>query len=164
MSSGVLKPFRAAVNWIARSPGRAFIIIFLLGFAIRCFFLTLVPLQYVQPHTRFEVEAVAFSLAQSGQYANPYMIPSGPTAHMPPMVPGILALMYTIFGSSLLAGYLNWLWRLASYAALFALLPWIAGRLGVGRQAGVIGGITGAVLAQWPGYNEGLTAIVMALL
>jgi hypothetical protein len=47
---------------------------------------------------------------------------------------------------------------------MYAMLPWFAARLGLGRQAGLIGGLVGAPFARWPGHGEALTAIVLLLL
>ncbi|KPK80934.1 MAG: hypothetical protein AMS25_08385 [Gemmatimonas sp. SM23_52] len=152
------------VDWLARSPCRSFIIIFLLAFAIRGFFLTKVSHRYIVPHTRWEMEATAFSLAERGEFADPYIIPTGPTAHLPPIMPGILALIWTLFGMGLAAGYAAWLFRIATYSAMYAMLPWLAGKLGVGRQPGVLAGVAGALIAVWPGHGEGLTAIALGLL
>jgi hypothetical protein len=44
---------------------------------------------------------------------------------------------------------------------VYAILPWFADRLRVGRQVGVL---AGAFLAGWLGHGEALTAIVLGLL
>ncbi len=152
------------MDWLARSPGRAFILIFLLALAVRGYFLTKVPREYVLPHSRWEMEAVATSLVQSGEFADPYILPTGPTAHLPPIMPGLLALIWGLFGMGLAAGYAAWLFRIATYSAMYAMLPWLAGRFGVGKPAGVLAGIAGALVPQWPGHGEALTAIVLGLL
>jgi hypothetical protein len=157
-------PARAALNWVAASSWRGFWLIFLLGFAIRLFLLTRVPAGYVLPHTRWEAQAVATSLVESGEFADPYMIPTGPTAHLPPLVPGLLALIWRVFGMGLVGGYAAWVIRLACHSVIYAMLPWFAGKLGIGRQAGVLGGLAGAVIAGWPGHGEALTAILLLLL
>jgi 4-amino-4-deoxy-L-arabinose transferase-like glycosyltransferase len=158
------KPLRTSVDWLTRSHWRSFILIFVIAFAIRGFFLTRTADRYVIPHTRWELEATAYALAERGEFADPYMVPSGPTAHLPPIMPGILALIWRLFGLGLAGGYAGWLFRIATYCAMYAMLPWLAGRLGVGRQAGLIAGIAGALIAQWPGHGEALTAIAMGLL
>jgi hypothetical protein len=89
------------MTWMARSPVRAFIIIFLLGFSVRLFFPAKVPEHHILPHDRWEDTAIATSLVERGQFADPYMIPTGPTAHLPPLVPGILALFWSLFGMGL---------------------------------------------------------------
>jgi hypothetical protein len=157
-------PLRDFVEWLTRSHWRSFIIIFVIAFAIRGFFLTRTPDRYVIPHTRWEMEATAYSLAERGEFADPYVISTGPTAHLPPIMPGILATIWRLFGLGLVGGYAGWLFRIATYCAMYAMLPWLAGKLGVGRQAGFIAGISGAFIALWPGHGEALTAIAMGLL
>jgi hypothetical protein len=157
-------PLRTLVDWLSRSQWRSFIIIFVIAFAIRGFLLTRVPDRYVIPHTRWEMEATAYALADRGEFADPYVIPTGPTAHLPPIMPGILALIWRLFGLGLVGGYAGWLFRIATYCAMYAMLPWLAGKIGVGRQAGFIAGLGGAFIALWPGHGEALTAIAMGLL
>ncbi|MHC4305746.1 MAG: hypothetical protein ACYTEY_03805 [Planctomycetota bacterium] len=159
-----LGPVRAVWNWMAGSSWRAFVIIFLLAFAIRGYLLTKVSTEYVLPSTRWEMEAIATSLVESGRFADPYALPTGPTAHLPPVLPGILALIWRVFGMGLAAGYASWVFRIATQSAMYAVLPWFSLKLGLGRQAGVLGGLAGAVLARWPGHGEALTAIVLGLL
>ncbi|NIN71151.1 MAG: hypothetical protein GTO46_04280 [Gemmatimonadetes bacterium] len=157
-------PLRSFVDRLTRSHWRSFIIIFVTAFAIRGFLLTRIPDRYVIPHTRWEMEATAYALADRGEFADPYIIPTGPTAHLPPIMPGILALFWRLFGLGLVGGYAGWLFRIATYCVMYAMLPWLAGRLGVGRQAGFLAGIAGAMIALWPGHGEALTAIGMGLL
>jgi hypothetical protein len=157
-------PLRTFVDWLTRSQWRSFAIIFVLAFAIRGFLLTRVPDRYVIPHTRWEMEATAYALAERGEFADPYAVPTGPTAHLPPIMPGILALIWRLFGLGLVGGYAGWLFRIATYCAMYAMLPWLAGKLGVGRQAGFIAGLAGVFIALWPGHGEALTAIAMGLL
>ena len=76
---------RSATNWMVRSPVRLFILIFLLGFSLRIFFLSKFPQHYIVPHDRWEDTAIAMSLVERGEFADPYMIPTGPTAHLPPL-------------------------------------------------------------------------------
>ncbi|UCD76029.1 MAG: hypothetical protein JSV91_03725 [Phycisphaerales bacterium] len=159
-----LDAVRAPLDWLARSPLRAFIIIFLLSFAVQCFFLTKASERWVRPNTRWEMPAIAYNLADRGEFADPYVIPTGPTAHLPPVAPGMVALIYRIFGLTLTAGYIALLIRIVFHSTLYAMLPWVAGRLGVGRQPGVIAGLAWAFVADWPGHGEILTAIMLALL
>ena len=119
-------PLRTLVNWLTRSPWRSFLVIFVIAFAIRGFFLIRTSDRYVIPHTRWEMEATAYSLAERGEFADPYIIPTGPTAHLPPTMPGILALIWRLFGLGLVGGYAAWLFRIATYSAMHAMLPWLA--------------------------------------
>jgi 4-amino-4-deoxy-L-arabinose transferase-like glycosyltransferase len=157
-------PLRTALDWLARKPWRAFLIIFILSFSIQSFFLTKVSERYIRPHTRWEQQAIAVSLAERGEFADPYMLATGPTAHLPPIPPAIFGLTYKLFGLTLAAGYIGWLINMAILAAVWALLPWLAWRVGLGGQAGVLAGFAGAFIPRWPGHGEGLTALAMALL
>lgn len=159
-----MNPIRSAVCWAGRSPVRAFLLIFLPALAIRCYFLTLVPQKYILVHTDQEMEAVAASLAVRGEFADPYALPTGPTAHLPPLGPMMLGLIYRLFGLTLAAGYAGWLIRLAFQSAVCGLLPWFSEKLGAGRQAGLLGGIAGAFWVQWPGHAEAPTAMALGLL
>jgi len=155
---------RGALRWLARSPARGFVLIFVVGFPIRAMLIQWVPREYIVPHTRWEMEAIAVSLAERGTFADPYAIPTGPTAHVPPVYPGILSVIYRVFGLTFAAGVVAWMLGAASYATAFALLPWFAGRVGLPREAGVLGGLTGALLPQWLAQAEALTALVLCLL
>ena len=159
-----VNPLSTALDWLARKPWRAFLIIFILSFSIQSFFLTKVAPRYIRPHTRWEQQAIAVSLAERGEFADPYVLPTGPTAHLPPIPPAIFGFTYKAFGLTLAAGYVGWLINMAIYAAVWALLPWLAWRVGLGGQAGVLAGFAGAFIPRWPGHGEGLTALAMALL
>jgi 4-amino-4-deoxy-L-arabinose transferase-like glycosyltransferase len=157
-------PVRETVVWMARSPVRAFLIIFFLGFSLRLFFLTKVSESDILPHDRWEDAAIATALVERGEFADPYMIPTGPTAHLPPLVPGILALAWGVFGMGLVGGYAAWLISMAAFSTLYAMGPWFGGKLGLGREAGVLGGILGAVIVVWGGNREEYTAILLGLM
>ena len=152
------------VERLAESRRWSFVLIFVLSFGVQSFFLTRVPEKYIVPHTRWEMQAVAVSLAENGTFADPYALPTGPTAHLPPVMPSILGLIYRLFGLTLAAGYVAWLFRIATYAVMDAMLPWVAGELGIGRPAGLIAGVACALIPVWPGHGEALTAVAMALL
>lgn len=138
---------RDALNWMARSPLRAFAIIFALSLAIRValLFSGLLPLH---PEPVHETGHVALSLARSGRFADPYKIPTGLTAHPTPVYTAILGLIYRVFGVTATAAYVRSLLAIVSFSALYAMLPWLALRLGMGAAAGVIGGLAGALIPQ----------------
>ncbi len=120
--------------------------------------------RYIRPHTRWEAQAISVSLAETGRFADPYMLPTGPTAHLPPIPPALNGLIYRAFGLTLTAGYLAWLMIIAFTAVLWGMLPWLAGRVGLPGQAGVLAGLAGAVVPRWSGHGEGLTAVAIGLL
>ena len=137
---------------------------FLVALAIRLFFLTLIPREALQPSTDWELDSIAMSLVTTGEFANPYIVPTGPTAHLPPIPPAILALIYKVFGITMTAGIAGWLFRMLAQSAIWGLLPWIGGRVGVGWKAGFMGGLAGALFPQWLAHGEALAAVLLGLL
>ena len=159
-----ITPLRTAVTWMARSPARSFIVIFLLGFSIRVVLLAQVPERRILPNDRWEDTATATSLVERGQFADPYLIPTGPTAHLPPFVPGILALCWSLFGMGLAGGYAVYLFSITAFSTLYALVPWFGGKLGLSREAGVLGGVVGSLIVVGPGNGEEVAGIIIGLL
>jgi hypothetical protein len=86
----VLKIMASALNWLTSSSLRAFVFIFILAFWIRASGDEL----YILPSPERELGAIARALVDTGQFANPYMLETGPTAHLPPIPPMIVALIY----------------------------------------------------------------------
>ncbi len=154
----------SAVRWLAQAPARALLVIFLVAFAEGTALLPLVPREWIEPHARWEANAVAVSLATTGRFADPYAVPTGPTAHVPPAFPALLGLLYTLFGLTMAAGYATWFVQVAASAAMVAMLPWLAHRLGVGREAGIVGGLAGALVPRWPHQVEYFAAVALGLL
>ena len=170
---GHLNTFRAFFRWWTKPSRRDFLLIFILSFAIRTLFLVswMIPTQYILPETVSEVGRVAKNLALTGQYADPYLLPTGPTAHPLPLYTGLIALLYRLFGLTLTAGYVRCFLGIAGYSAMYAMLPWFGERAGLGRRAGLLAGIVGSLIPQqgtaevigWVA-NEPLTAVALGLL
>lgn len=157
-------PLISIVHWIARSPGWAFVLIFILGFGLRLGMVSIFPRDLIPPNPKWETGAVALSLVRSGEFADPYLIPTGPTAHMPPLYIGAMSLLYRLVGVSFLGGLVRWFLVLGVYSVLWALLPWLGGRFGLGREAGVLGGLAGTLCLGFPSEIEPFTSLVLALL
>lgn len=151
------------VEWFIQPYWRAFILIFVLAFTIRFFRLMQVPLEFLTPNPDWELNAIAISLVETGQFADPYLIPTGPTAHLPPVYPFIFSMIYRVFGLTPSAGLATWIFIIISGSLLYALLPWFSNRLGTGSGAGFIGGLAGACMVEWTGHGEYPTAIVLGL-
>jgi hypothetical protein len=156
----------AAIEWIAATPRRAFLVVFVAAFSLRLGLvaLGLIPDAWHPPGRSLEPEAVAASLVRTGQFADPYAVPTGPTAHVPPLHALGLATILAVFGETPAAGLARLLLIFAAYATLYALLPWLAGRVGLGRPAGVLAGLAGALLLTWPEEVEPFAALALALL
>lgn len=140
--------------------------IFLLAFTIRLVLLAL----WVSNHQDFyrlggEIGRVALSLSSNGQFADPYMIPTGATAHPTPLSPALLAIIYGAFGMTAVAGYVRAIVGICSHSALYALMPWFARKLGLGGRAGMISGLAcGLIPTQGLGEIVGLGATAHASL
>jgi hypothetical protein len=150
---GTWYALRGAGSRVFGSPVRAFILIFFISFGIRVALFAF----WVSSHENFyslggEMGRVALSLIRTGAFADPYMIPTGPTAHPTPLWPTLLALIYSTFGMTATAGYVRALVAVTSWSSLNALLPWFACRLGLGMRAGILAGIAGAFTPQ-PWYE-----------
>lgn len=168
-----LGSLRAVLDWIASSPWRYFTLIFLLSLIIRLHQLNQLTSVYPEslaPSGEREKEAIAISLYSTGEFANPYVIPTGPTAHLPPVYPLIESWIYRIFGLTSQAGYVSALFIIATTSALYGMLPWFSEQLGTGRVAGMIGGLIGAIGGlektlqdKLPGHGEYLTGLVLGL-
>ena len=139
-------------------------LLFLAALAVRLPLLTTVRSDLVIPHTRWEMEAIAWSLAETGRFADPYAVPTGPTAHLPPAYPFLLSLVWRAFGLGPAGGYAGWIMGFTLASLQCALLPWISMRLGLGLAAGVIVGLVTAFSPQWPPFIEPPTAIALGLL
>ena len=147
-----------------RFPWRPCLLVFAVALVVRVFFLTLIPEDALQPSGDWELDAIAMSVVESGQFANPYIEPTGPTAHLAPVPPFMLALIYKIFGITLLGGLVGWLTRMIFQSAIWGLLPWIGERLGIGWKAGLTAGLAGALWPQWLAHGEALASVLLGLL
>jgi len=160
----MMSSLRALLDWMVRSPWRAFIVLFLLSLTIRLYNPSKIPIGVFFLNPEREFGAIVKSLVQTGEFADPYLLPTGPTAHLPPVYPYLLALIYRLFGLSWIAGYVKMFLIVLAGSLLVALLPWFSDRFGLGRQAGFIAGLAGAWIVDWPEHGEYLTGLVLGLL
>ncbi len=158
-----LRLLQAGVTWFFRSAWRPFTALFVVALAVRVHQLTPLPYWAIPSlHPQREIARIATSVAQTGEFANPYAVPTGPTAHVPPIYPYVLGGIYRLFGLTRTAGYISYLLIGVIASTLYALLPWISGRLGLGREAGFIGGLIGAVqLEERSLHSEDIAALAL---
>ena len=126
--------------------------LFILAFAYRAFLLQYVPDEFILKNPT-ESAAIARSLAETGRYANGYVIPTGPTSHGLPVYTVLLALIHLVFGETMLAGYVRCFLAIAASSTLIGMMPWLATRLGLGLRAGILAGIA-AVFVHLQGMLE----------
>ncbi|HEX8986076.1 MAG TPA: hypothetical protein VF767_11600 [Bryobacteraceae bacterium] len=123
---------------------RAALVIFAIALATRGGLLA-VTQTYLKVE-RYELERAAISLAQHGTLANPYLIPTGPTAHVPPGYPLILAAIFGIFGTGHAGEFVKQFCSAAVVSAQYALLPVVCPAFGIPRRVGLLAALFGALL------------------
>jgi hypothetical protein len=114
-----------------------------------------------------ETLAVAHSLATNGTFANPFRVmDTGPTAHVAPAFPFLVALLIKVFGDGPAGLFALRLMDVLVYAVQLSLLPLLAARFGIKLWAGFLAG--GAYLfgvfidPSWEANCLGLVLICLA--
>ncbi len=153
-----------AVSGLACRPGRAFVALFGLSLSIQGFILTKISPEAIRPDTRWEAPAIAVALAERGTFADAFALPTGATAHLPPIPVALSALCYKLLGTGLAGGYAAWVVEMTIQAVLVGMLPWVAGSVGLGVGTGFMAGLVGSFIPRWSGHGEGLAGVAMALL
>ena len=101
-----------------------------------------------------EMENIARSLALHGTFADPYLLPTGPTAHTSPGYPILLGLIFLLFGNGAAGETMNRVASAIVSSIQYALLPRVSAALGLPRFTGAVAGLL-AALAPYKGYVEG---------
>ena len=155
--------------WLARLKlCRVIGTLLILGIATR--FATLALLR-IHPVIEFaELESIARSLAIHGTFADPYAIPTGPTAHHAPVYPLLLSFIFRVFGYGNTAAYAMAAMNIFFASLQFALLPVLADVAKVHRAVGVIAGFIGALLPyrimreiRWETTLSALAIVVLVI-
>lgn len=101
-----------------------------------------------------EMENIARSLALHGTFADPYLLPTGPTAHTAPGYPLLLGLIFLLFGTGVAGETMSRIVSAIVASIQYALLPRVSTALGLPRFTGAVAGLL-AALAPYKGYVEG---------
>jgi hypothetical protein len=154
----------SSVRTPSASVIRPALLVFLLAIAIRVSFM--IVLHTYRELERTEVVNTAVSLASGHGYANAYSPDSGPTAHMAPLYPILLSVIFRFAGVGSTAAFLQQLFGCLMISLAYALLPMLAVASGLPRSAGIAGGLTGALLplsfwAERGTFENPLTAVVV---
>ena len=116
---------------------------------------------------RFESVALGKSLALHGSFSSPFFpILTGPSAHLAPAYPALVAVVIKLFGTGQNGGFvLRWLTKLA-LASQLALLPALADYLGLSSMAGALAAVAWLAaqfpLLLWENDFAGLLVIALA--
>ncbi len=126
----------------------AFALLVILTIACRLIYIMPIRLDMAaNPVRSAEVELAAISLLENGELGNVYHDPTGPTAHVSPLYPFIVAAIFAVFGANTLAAMIvQSLLATATLALTLALLPALARRLGLPEVSGWLAAFTLAVL------------------
>lgn len=123
-------------------------VIFATSFILRLAFV--LSLHTYRDLERYELERTAISLATEGVYGNPYALPTGPTAHVSPGYPLILAAIFRLFGTGIPGEIVKQALACAVTSAQYALIPLAAEVLGLGRSVGLLAAIVCVVFPAKP--------------
>jgi hypothetical protein len=85
-----------------------------------------------------EMCRVGLNFGRFGYLGNPFIVPTGPTAHVAPVYPVILGTLYRITGSGPAALGMARVVSAIITAVAIAFLPTVSRRLGLGRLTGLI--------------------------
>jgi hypothetical protein len=159
---------RPFIAYLAAHRLVAFLAIFSLSFAIRFSILIYVP----RPEMLQSAEAslIANAIASKGQFADPFAVPTGPTAHLTPFYPVLLAGINQVFGTGYTGSFVRCLLVIGIYSLLYSLYPTFASIFGFPVSAGLFAGFLSALLPVkrsaevFRGWEEPYAAIALALL
>jgi hypothetical protein len=113
---------------------------------------------------RHDPESVrlARSLAETGQFANPFVpLDTGPSAHSAPVFPALLALLMRVFGDGITGMYAIKLTAVLMLSAQLALFPVFSRLLGMGELNGIIGAILWITARVGTGATRGHQEVAM---
>jgi hypothetical protein len=128
-----------------RKPWIPCCVIFFLAFGVRQVRLARWPDCMAPNVDRIEVSRIAESIAWQGKFADPYMIPTGPTAHNAPIYPFLLSLVYGLPAPDRLTARLE---MNILFGSLLCALIYAAGlALGLGA---VVSGAAAILMAVLP--------------
>ena len=109
---------------VESSRATQFLVVLAMGFALRAG--TVIATRQYRDLERYELERVALALASRGAFADPYNIPTGPTAHVSPGYPLLLALIFRVFGTGIRGEIVKQFFASAVSAAGCALIVPVA--------------------------------------
>ena len=113
----------------------------------------------------YETMTVARNLAVSGQFRDPYALPTGLTAHVPPVYASMIALLYRVFGmNSVPATLLLIAMNACLLGAAAAFLPLLSVSVYGTRGPGIAGAILLACSSRlMPQHDAALAALLLIL-
>ena len=139
---------------IAARPkrGRLIVCAFLFVAALLRYWMSYDPAASVPRHP--ETFRIAYNLYERGQFANPFIAAeTGPSAHLAPVFPGLLAGLMKIFGDKSAGLYAIQLAAVLILALQLFLYPFFSRTLGMGSLTGAIGASTWILAKPYPFFG-----------
>src|SRR3954452_7035550 len=90
---------------------------------------------------RAEMEREAISMATTGVLGNPFSLPTGPSATVPPLYPLIMSAMFRMSGSGAAGESVKVLLSCVVSSLTCALVPWLGRRLKLRSPIGLAAGL-----------------------
>ncbi len=120
-----------------------------------------------QTNSGFESIALADSLATRGTYSDPFKpLATGPSAHVAPAYPALVALLMKLFGAGAGADYALGIVTKAVVGIQLGMLPFLAEYMGLSWIAGALAGgawlLTGFTLLRWENDFAALFVVMLA--
>jgi hypothetical protein len=116
---------------------------------------------------------VARSLATDGRFADPFgwvQVRTGYTAHVAPVYPLLVALVFREFGNAFAILTVLWVANIVFLSVQMALLPYLSDRMGLGVLPGLVAAVVGvfslpyAVDFEWESLLAGMELALLCLL
>ncbi|HEY7338263.1 MAG TPA: hypothetical protein VH639_25475 [Bryobacteraceae bacterium] len=142
--AGGAAPIFEWLTWLSSEKWKAFSLIFALSMSVRLISLARTPRERIV--TPAEAEKIALALAAKGEFADPYVIPTGYTAHCPPFYPLLVSGIYRAFGSGYAGNMVRCILLISVYSIFYGLFPWFARAFGFPSAVGAMAGLVSAVV------------------
>lgn len=118
-------------------------------------------------HTEYESVELGNSIALKGSFSDPFApLPTGPSAHVAPGYPALVALIISMFGTGPGGNFALGMITKIVVAAQLALFPFLAEYLGLRCWTGVIAAVAWLVAAfplqRWESDFAGLLIVILA--
>ena len=132
---------------------------FLIAAAVRIAALSLSDQYVTALKQQVEVRNVAITLARTGDFANPYFVPTGKTAHLAPIAPFLTSLVYRTWGVTDRAEFVRGVVCSLCSALACGLTVLLGFALGLGRFVSASAGLLAALAPHGVQFHADVTEL-----